>query len=35
MMPYKKGTPWEKMRKGHLPRAKLCDFLKGILEFVV
>ena len=35
MVPYKKATPCEKMRKGHLPRAKLRDFLKGILEFVV
>ena len=35
MMPYKNGTPWQKMAKGHFPRAELSDFLKRILKFAV
>ena len=35
MVPNKNGTPCKKMPKGHMPRTELCDFLKGILKFVV
>ena len=35
MVPYKNVTPSEKNVKGHMLRAELSNFLKGILKFVV
>ena len=35
IMRYKNDTPCEKIPKGYLPRAKLSDFLKRILRFVL
>ena len=35
MVLYKNDTPCEKMPKGYLPKVKISDFQREILEFVV